>query len=293
MPVLPPSADGAWVPPSWSIPLWQATSSGENSVPCLAVDIDQVPPSITPFLPDSSVSEVTGGGRAAVLVLPGGGYHRKAAHEGAPVAEWLASLGLAAFVLDYRVSPYRHPVPLLDARRAMRLIRSRAAEWNVDPRRVGVLGFSAGGHLAACLGTIDPGYAEKPSDEVDAFDSVPNAQILCYPVISFCKDAHLGSAEQLLGPGMNDEESRRALSCELHVGPTTPPSFIWHSADDASVPVANSLRFAEALSRASVPVELHVFPSGAHGLGLAASHPRAKEWPALCAKWLAGLGWVR
>ncbi len=292
MPVLPPSTDGAWVPPSWAIPLWPPADSDGNTVPYLDGDIDQGPPSITPFLPDSSVSKVDGSGRAAVLVLPGGGYCRKAAHEGAPVAEWLASLGLVAFVLDYRVSPYRHPVPLLDARRAMRLIRSRAAEWNVDPQRVGVLGFSAGGHLAASLGTIDPGSSEEPKDEVDALPASPNAQILCYPVISFCKESHLGSVEQLLGPGAN-EESRDALSCELHVQSTTPPSFIWHTADDASVPLSNSLRFAEALARASVPVELHVFPSGTHGLGLAASHPRAKAWPTLCAQWLSGLGWVR
>ncbi|WP_248930122.1 alpha/beta hydrolase [Paenibacillus hamazuiensis] len=225
----------------------------------------------------------------AVIVCPGGGYGRKAEHEGEPVARWLNSLGIAAFVLQYRVAPYRHPVPLGDAKRAIRLVRSTAARWNIDPQRVGILGFSAGGHLASSAGLhYDLGNPEA-DDAVERESSRPDLMVLCYPVITFGEFTHAGSKSNLLGPEP-DEELVKLLSGEHQVTAETPPAFLWHTADDASVPVENSLQLAMALSRHKVPHELHVYESGRHGLGLAGDHPEAHTWTTLCANWLRKRG---
>ncbi len=223
----------------------------------------------------------------AVLVLPGGGYAKTADHEAEPVAEWLASLGIHSFVLRYPVAPQRHPAPLRAAKQAMIWIRNGGHGLKVDPSRVGVLGFSAGGHLAATLSVQVP-----PDDPaLDGSESVPDLSILCYPVISFVDSAHQGSVDNLAGEGAGPEILRQ-LSTELHVTPATPPAFLWHTADDQSVPVSHSLAYADALSRAGVPVELHVFPSGIHGIGLALGTPGAEQWTALCAAWLRRRGWA-
>lgn len=227
------------------------------------------------------------GPRPAILVLPGGGYARQADHEAEPVAQWLAAAGIHAFVLRYRVAPHRHPAPLEDAKEAMLHIRSGAHGLAVDPERVGVLGFSAGGHLAATLSTA----VATGNPRLDASEAVPDLAVLCYPVVSCTEAVHQGSVDNLLGDAP-PSDLLTALSADRHVSADTPPAFLWHTADDAAVPVSHSLRYATALLEAGVPAELHVFPHGRHGLGLAAGEPGAEQWPALCADWLARAGWT-
>jgi acetyl esterase/lipase len=245
-------------------------------------------PTITPHL-------AAGGGpepRAAIVVCPGGGYASLAPHEGAPVARWLNGLGVNAFVLRYRVAPYGHPWPLADAQRAIRTVRHRAAAWGVDPARVGILGFSAGGHLAATAAThFDAGDAAA-ADPVERMSSRPDLAILCYAVITLEQFRHEGSMRNLIG-AQPTAELRRRLSAEQQVTADTPPAFLWHTADDAAVPVENSLLFAAALSRFRVPFALHVFERGRHGLGLAQDDPDVGGWTDRCALWLAGHGFGR
>jgi acetyl esterase/lipase len=240
-------------------------------------------PRLTPFLVEAAAPV------ASVIVCPGGGYGGRAAHEGAPIARWLNTLGIAGFVLDYRVAPYRHPTPLGDAQRAIRLVRAAAARFGVDPARVGILGFSAGGHLATSAATLfDAGQPDAP-DPIDRQSSRPDALIACYPVISFGEFGHRGSMHNLLGENP-PEALRHALSLETRVTPETPPTFLWHTSDDGGVPVENSLLFALALRAHGVPFALHSFPHGRHGLGLAAGEPQVEAWPTLCGAWLRGLG---
>ncbi|WP_052423755.1 alpha/beta hydrolase [Nonomuraea candida] len=252
-----------------------------------------------PLWPTTGAATITafpvaaGGGAApAVLVFPGGAYHHLAEHEGAPVARWLNSLGVAAFVVRYRVAPHRHPLPLLDAARAVRWVRHHAAAHGVDPGRVGVLGFSAGGHLAGLLATeTGPMQAEGPHDAIDAADARPGLAVLCYPVTTLTGPrSHRGSAANLLGADA-PEPVRAALSLPGRVGPSTPPMFLWHTADDESVPVENTLLLSQALARNGVPQEVHVYPSGRHGLGLAGDDPVTGDWTLRCAAFLRGRGW--
>ncbi len=275
-----------------ALPLWP-----EGEVPGAQGTDDRDVPKLTPFLPDGRrPGEPL---RAAMVVCPGGGYAGLAPHEGAPVARWLNSLGIAAFVLQYRVAPYRHPWPLSDAQRALRTVRHRAGEWGVDPARVGILGFSAGGHLTATAGTHwDRGDAGA-DDPVERWSCRPDLMVLCYPVITFGPSRHEGSMHNLLGrppadPGTQQaadyEALRRSLSNDEQVTPETPPAFLWHTADDGGVPVENSLVFASALSRHRVPFALHVYERGRHGLGLAEQDPDVGSWPARCGVWLAGHG---
>jgi len=229
---------------------------------------------------------------AGIVVCPGGGYGTLASdHEGKQVAEWLNSLGVSAFVLQYRVGPrYRHPVPLQDAQRAIRLARARAKDFGVDPGRLGILGFSAGGHLAATTGThFDAGRPDAP-DPIDRMGSRPDFMVLAYPVMSMSAAyAHRGSVRNLLGD-TPDPALAEDLSNERRVTAQTPPAFLFHTADDPGVPVENSLAFAQALHEAGVPVELHVFPKGRHGVGLAPDDPVLSQWPGLCATWLRAMG---
>lgn len=227
------------------------------------------------------------GPRPAILILPGGGYARQADHEAEPVAEWVASLGIHAFVLRYRVAPQRHPAPLEDAKEAMLHIRNGRHGLAVDADRVGVLGFSAGGHLAATLST----GSATGNLELDLPAAVPDLSVLCYPVASLTHETHQGSVLNLLGDAP-PSNLLAALSAELNVTSRTPPAFLWHTADDEAVPVSNSLNYARALVAAGVPAELHMFPRGRHGLGLAAGEPGAEQWTALCAAWLERAGWT-
>jgi acetyl esterase/lipase len=227
----------------------------------------------------------------AMVVLPGGRYAGVADHEGAPVAGWLTSLGVAAFVLRYRVAPYRHPVPLLDAVRAMRFIRHHAGRFGIDADRVGVLGFSAGGHLAGLLATGGDALlaGNLATDPVDAHDPRPSLAVLCYPVASLTATAHAPSLANLLGPGP-DPRLLRELSVEGRVSAATPPMFLWHAADDETVDAGNSLLVAAALARHRVSFELHIYPRGGHGLGLG-RHQAAGAWTDACANFLRNQGW--
>jgi len=257
----------------------------ENEIPGFDAGANCEVPCMTPYVL-STVSK-----HGAVIVMPGGGYETRAYHEGEPVALWLNSIGLSAFVLNYRVAPYRHPYPMIDAQRAIRLVRYNAEKWNIDSEKIGVLGFSAGGHLASTVGThFDDGDVNS-EDPVERVSSRPDAMILCYPVISFGECRHHGSMINLIGENPPDD-LRRSLSNEMHVSDNTPPAFLWHTADDDVVPVENSLIFAAALGRKNIDFELHVFPRGVHGLGLAESDPVVSIWTGLCEKWMIDKGFI-
>jgi acetyl esterase/lipase len=217
---------------------------------------------------------------AAVLVCPGGGYVNLAMdHEGKQVAEWFNSFGVSAFVLKYRLGPrYRHPAPLEDARRAMRILRGRAAELKIDPARIGVMGFSAGGHLASTLSThFEPGER-------------PDFAILGYPVISFTTNyTHRGSLRSLLGD-YPAPQLVLELSNERKVTAQTPPTFLFHTDTDTGVPPENSVLYYMALRAAGVPAEMHIYAQGRHGVGLAPTDPVLSSWPGRLKDWLGVRG---
>lgn len=255
------------------VPLWP------DVVPGALGDKEEDKPILKPFV------RPQGQAVAAIIVCPGGGYAHRARHEAEPVAQWLNSIGLAAFVLEYRVAPYRHPWPLHDAQRAIRLVRGRARDWSIDPDRIGILGFSAGGHLACSAATMFDAGDPHAADPIQRLSSRPNLLIACYPVVSFCNHAHLGSRDNLLGANA-DEKLVNEMSIETRVTPQTPPTFIWSTANDQAVPVHNSLALAQALASNNVPHALHVFPDGRHGLGLAPQDPDVRKWLDLCADFL-------
>ncbi len=228
----------------------------------------------------------------AIVVCPGGGYqHLAIDHEGKQVAEWLNSLGVTAFMLKYRIAPrYKHPAPIDDAQRAIRTVRARAAEWKVDPKRVGIMGFSAGGHLTSTAAThFDDGRADA-QDSIDKASCRPDFAILCYPVISFTTPyTHVGSKNNLLGK-QPDEKLVENLSNELQVTEKTPPTFLFHTSEDSGVPPENSVLFYMALRKAKVPAELHIYEKGPHGVGLAQEDPILSTWSARLADWMRGRG---
>ena len=232
------------------------------------------------------------GAGTAVIVAPGGGYGALAMnHEGRQVANWLNSVGVTAFVLKYRLGPkYRHPIEIGDAQRAIRLVRTRAQEFGVLPDRIGILGFSAGGHLAATAAThFDKGNASS-ADAIERAGSRPDFAILGYPVISFDPAiTHAGSLRNLLGDAP-DPALVKLLSNELQVTAETPPTFLFHTNADTGVVAENSIRFYLALRQAKVPAELHVFENGPHGVGLAMNDPALSAWPTLLANWMRGRG---
>ena len=219
-----------------------------------------------------------GKNRGTVVVCPGGGYSMKADHEGEPIALRLNTFGINAYVLDYRVHPDLHPSPVQDARRAIVLARERAVNLGTRADRIGILGFSAGGHLAASAGTF-----------WDQDKSRPDAMVLCYPVITFGKAGHLGCRMNLLGETASPTQISD-LSIENRVDRRTPPAFLWHTADDEAVPVENTLLMASALAAKQVTFACHIFPHGRHGLGLGDDYPDIRHWMAECADFLAGLG---
>jgi acetyl esterase/lipase len=227
-----------------------------------------------------------------IVVAPGGGYTNLAMnHEGRQVANLLNAMGVTAFVLKYRLGPrYRHPVELGDAQRAIRLVRARAQEFGIATDRIGMLGFSAGGHLTATAGTLfDAGKSDAP-DLVDRVSSRPDFLVLGYPVISFDPAiSHGGSVRNLLGDNPDPKLIER-LSADLQVTAATPPTFLFHTNADTGVVPENSVRFYLALRRAKVPAEMHIFENGPHGVGLALGDPALSAWPQLLAAWLRGRG---
>jgi acetyl esterase/lipase len=240
-------------------------------------------PTLTVYLPPAD--KATG---AAVVICPGGGYGGLAMdHEGHQVARWLNTLGVAGVILKYRVAPYRHPAPLLDAQRALRFTRARAKEWGIDPKRVGILGFSAGGHLASTAATqFDAGKTEA-ADAIDREHCRPDFAVLVYPVITLAGPfAHGGSRDNLLGRGASPQLID-SLCNQKRVKAETPPTFLVHTTEDTGVPPENSVLFYEALRGMRVPAELHIYEKGRHGLGLGQPGTAFASWPRRCADWLA------
>ena len=229
----------------------------------------------------------------AVLICPGGGYHNLAMdHEGLQVAKWLNGYGITAFVLQYRLGPkYHHPIEMNDAKRAVRMIRAHSREYGIDVNRLGIWGFSAGGHLAATISTHADNGDLTSADPVEKYPSRVNFAILAYPVISFGAFAHQGSLQNLLGdhpdPALIEE-----LSNEKHVTQQTPPTFLFATSDDQVVPVENSLLYYEALRKVNVPAEMHIYEHGEHGVGLAFYDPILSTWPAHVADWMRSHGWL-
>ena len=281
-----PPADSATV-----IPLWEGVVGGVpggliGDPPTLAVHV--------PADPNGTF----------VVVCPGGGYGTLATgHEGKDVAAWLNSLGVTAGVLRYRVSPNRHPAPLLDVQRAVRLVRSDAAKFGVNPAKIGVLGFSAGGHLAASAATLHTPETRTMNPLADAdpltaaVSARPDFAVLIYPVVTFTGGpAHAGSALNLLGADAG-EELLEQFNLQRRVTAETPPTFLVHTGEDTGVPPANSVLFWEACRAANVPAELHVFETGRHGFGMGgpASESRGNlgpDWTGLCEAWLSGRGLI-
>ena len=261
----------------------------ENGAPNAVGNEQQDIPTVTPFFAPKEAA--TG---AAIVVCPGGGYsHLSEIKEGSDVARWLNSIGISAFVLKYRLGMrYHAPNPLLDAARAMRMVRARAKEWDLDANRIGILGFSAGGHLASTLGThFDPGKADS-NDAIERVSSRPDLMILIYPVITMGDLTHKGSKLNLLGESPS-ADLIKLYSNELQVTKDTPPTFIAHSVADPAVPIENSMMFAEALRKAKVPFELHFYEHGPHGFGLAPTDPILATWTERCADWLGVHGFTK
>lgn len=272
--------------PRDEFPLWPEGAPG--ALGTAAKDI----PTLTPYFANPATA--TG---AAVVVLPGGGYGGLAPHEGRDYAMWLNELGISAFVLKYRLGSggYRHPIMLNDAARAIRYVRSKAGEWKLDPKRIGIMGSSAGGHLASTVLTHFDAGDPNAADPIDRQSSRPDLGILCYPVITMGEKTHQGSRRNLLGDNPSPELIK-LLSNELQVTKDTPPTFLFHTAEDTAVPVENSLMFADALAKNRVPFSLHVYPKGPHGIGLGTPNwdPSSRHpWVTECALWLKGLGFAR
>ena len=268
----------AMAQPMPPLPLWPDGAPGARG----KEDFDI--PTITPYLPDPA--KATG---AAFVIFPGGGYGGLADHEGRGYALWLNDHGITGFVVKYRLGShgYRHPSMLQDAARAVRLVRAKAPDWKIDPRRIGIIGSSAGGHLASTLLThFDLGQPDA-ADPIDRQSCRPDVGVLCYAVISMGEFTHQGSKANLLGKNPS-EELVKSLSNELQVTSDTPPCFIWHTWEDNAVKVENSLMFAMALRKAGVPFDLHVYEHGQHGIGLANGHP----WSSECLFWLKGRGFL-
>jgi acetyl esterase/lipase len=276
--LVPPIQDGQ------TLPLW--SGAAPDALGTAETDI----PAITVYLPRTMAQKTP-----AMIVCPGGGYAALAMnHEGRQVAGYLNSLGMAAFVLRYRLGPrYHYPIELQDAQRAIRMLRARAAEWRIDPERIGMMGFSAGGHLAVMAATHFDNGITSSADVIDHAGSRPDFVVLGYPVISMTERwTHQGSKTNLLGPNP-DPELARSLSGEQAVTSQTPPTFIFQTNADTTVPAENSVYYYIALRKAGVPAEMHIFEKGPHGVGLANDDPALSEWSKLLANWLRGRGVIK
>lgn len=265
-----------------TLPLW------EGRAPGAAGDAAEDIPTLTIYMPPNTTGPMT-----AVIVAPGGGYRTLSSNkEGRIPANYLNSVGVAAFVLKYRLGPkYHHPVEIGDMQRAIRTLRSRAAEWHLAPDRIGVMGFSAGGHLAATASTqFDRGNASA-ADPIDRASSRPDFAILGYPVITLSEPwTHQGSKTMLLGERV---DLARSLSSETQVTSETPPTFLFHTNADTAVPAENSVYYFLALRKAGVPAEMHIFKDGAHGAGMPMQDAALSEWPKVMTNWLRASGFLK
>lgn len=276
------------------IPLWPGGAPG-----ALGTSSNDIP-TITPYLPETNAthlprqSKATAG--AAMVICPGGAYTHLAPHEGRDYALWLNQHGLTCFVLKYRLGShgYRHPAMLEDGARAVRWVRAHAREFNIDPHRVGIMGSSAGGHLASTVLTHFDSGNPNSKDPVERQSSRPDIGVLCYPVITMGKFTHKTSMRNIIGTNASPELVRE-LSNELHVTTNTPPCFIWQTFEDKTVSVENSLMFAEALRQNGVPFELHIYQKGRHGQGLGDKPPFAHPlpWANECLRWLKEQGFIK
>ncbi len=268
--------------PSTPVLLWPEGAPGALGT----TDLDK--PTLTAYLPAQNPT------RTGIVICPGGGYQMLATDlEGTQVAHWLNARGVAAFVLKYRLGPrYHYPAPLLDAQRAIRYVRAHAADDGLDPDHIGIWGFSAGGHLASTAGThFDAGNPEA-QDAIERVGSRPDFMVLAYPVISMQPGiTHNGSLHMLLGEQPNPMLENE-LSNETQVTSQTPPTFLFSTTNDSAVPVMNSVLFYEALLRAGVPAEIHIFEQGHHGSGLGVGNPQLSMWPVLLQNWLHLNGWM-
>jgi acetyl esterase/lipase len=266
------------------LPLWS------KDVPGALGNEEKDTPTITPYLPDSGKAN-----GSAMVICPGGAYQHLAQHEGEDYAIYLNSQGVTAFVLKYRLGSdgYRHPIMLQDAARAIRFVRCSAEKWKLDPKRIGIMGSSAGGHLASTLLTHFDAGNPNSDDPVERESSRPDLGVLCYPVISMGPLGHSGSRRNLLGENPSSEDIK-SLSNELQVTKDTPPCLIWHTWEDQSVSVQNSLEFAAALQRNAVPFDLHIYQKGRHGIGLADKYPfsNVHPWARDLVYWLKAQGFV-
>jgi acetyl esterase/lipase len=261
--------------PQAEIRLWAGDAPGA---------LGQLPgdvPTLTAYLPPPSVRN-----GASILIFPGGGYEHLSPHEGKGFADWFVAHGVTAYVLKYRLGPrYQHPAMLEDATRALRMVRAFAKRDGLDPARVGVIGSSAGGHLAAMLATnFDTGDGAA-AESVQRESSRPDLAILCYPVISMGEFAHAGSKRNTIGKDASPELVEKT-SPQLHVTPKTPPCFLWSTYEDQTVPVENTLMFATALRKAGVRFSLHIYEKGVHGAGMGTPERAAPPWPAELLYWL-------
>src|SRR5688572_14413298 len=264
------------------IPLWA------NGAPGAKGDAPEDVPSVQLYQPPADKAS-----GAAIVVCPGGDYGHLARHEGHDIAVWLNGIGVTAVVLKYRLGPkYQHPAMMQDALRAIRYTRSKASEWKIDPNRVGIMGFSAGGHLASTAATHFDAGDPNSSDPIEKLSSRPDLAILCYPVITMTDQfAHKGSRRNLLGENP-PEQMINLMSNEKQVTEQTPPTFLFHTQDDPGVPVENSMMFALALRQKKVPHEMHIYEHGRHGVGLAAGDPALGTWPRLLENWLRARSFV-
>jgi len=267
------------------IPLWPGGAPG--ALGTNAADI----PTLTPYLPGPT--NATG---AAMVICPGGGYSHLAPHEGNDYALWLNQHGVTCFVLKYRLGSrgYHYPAEFQDVTRAMRMVRAKAADWKIDPHHIGIMGSSAGGHLAATLLTHFDSGKTNSDDPIERQSSRPDLGILCYAVITMGEYTHQGSKDNLLGKHPS-RKLVKLLSNELQVKTNTPPCFIWCTYEDKTVPMENSLMFAEALRKNHVPFALHIYQKGGHGMGLKDKPPFAHPhpWAGDCLFWLKQQGWVK
>ena len=276
------------------ITLWPEGVPGLRADASKEIDADEHVANVHEPTLTGYAAPVAKAGGTAMIVCPGGAYARLAwEKEGVETARWLNGLGVTAFVLKYRLAEYGHPAPLRDVLRAIRIVRARAAEFGVRPDRIGVLGFSAGGHLAASAGTLYDAPEGRTGAALDAVSARPDFLVLIYPVITMTDShTHAGSRQNLLGDHPTEAQIDH-LSLEKQVTARTPPAFLLTTFEDATVPAENSVAFFEAMRHAGVPAELHAFQKGPHGFGLRpAGVGPAAGWPALCEQWLRLNGWL-